>query len=107
MPGFAITANSTTVTCLHGGTAKPVAPSPRVKIMLDSAVTIASQYSVAACPFTNGSSPQPCLTATFTSASTRVTSLGQFLLLVDSQATTVPNGVGVLIAPGQTRVTAI
>jgi hypothetical protein len=107
MPGFAVTANSTTVLCMHGGTAKPVAPSPRVKIMLDSAVTIASPYSVAACPFTNGTSPQPCVTATFTTASARVSSLGQFLLLTDSQATTVPNGVGVVITPGQTRVSAI
>lgn len=106
MPGFAVTATSTTVICSHGGTAKPVVPSPRVTIMLDKAVTIASPYTVAACPFTNGTTPQPCLTATFTTASTRVTSLGQFLLLVDSRATTVPNGVPLVITPGQTRVTA-
>lgn len=106
MPGFAITATSTLVQCMHLGKATPVAKSPRVKIMLDSAVTILSPYTVAGCPFTNGTTPQPCVSATFTTSATRVTSLGQFLLLVDSQATTVPNGVGVVITPGQMRVSA-
>lgn len=105
MPGPAVTA-TTTAQCAHMGKATPVAPNPRVSILGQPVVTIASAYAIAGCPFTNGTTPQPCLTAQFTTAATRVQVAGQPLLLIDSQALTVPNGVPLLLVPTQTRVVA-
>jgi hypothetical protein len=48
----------------------------------------------------------PCVTAQWTTAATRVTSNGQPLLLLDSQATCVPTGTPLIVAGTQTRVTA-
>jgi hypothetical protein len=47
------------------------------------------------------------VTAQFVTAATRVTSNGQPLLLLDSQATCVPTGTPLLVVLTQTRVTAI
>lgn len=106
MPGTIVTA-TTSVQCAHGGKATPTAPNPRVSVSGQPVVTIASTYAVAGCPFTTpAGSPLPCVTAQFTTAATRVQAGGQPVLLIDSQATTVPNGVPVIIVPGQTRVTA-
>jgi hypothetical protein len=75
-----------------------------VTVLGQPTVLITSPYVIAGCPFTPGTNPLPCLTAQFTTAATRVMSNGQPLLLVDSQAITVPNGVPVLFIPSQTRV---
>jgi len=48
----------------------------------------------------------PCVTAQFVTAATRVTSNGQPLLLLDSQAVCVPTGTPLLITVTQTRATA-
>jgi hypothetical protein len=64
-------------------------------------------YVVAACPFAPGGVPTPCVTAQWMVAATRVTSNGQPLVLIDSQAVCVPNGTPLLITSTQTRVTAI
>jgi len=105
MPGPAVTV-TTTAQCGHMGSAKPLAPNPRVTILGQPVVTIASTYAIAGCPFANGATPQPCLTAQFTTAATRVQVAGQPLLLIDSQAMTVPNGVPLVLIPAQTRVVA-
>lgn len=105
MPGPLVTV-TTTAMCAHGGTAKPTAPNPRVTAQGQPTVTIAAPYVIAGCPFTNGTTPQPCVTAQFTTAATRVLSNGQPLLLIDSQAVTVPNGVPLILVPSQTRVIA-
>ena len=104
MPGPAVTA-TTTVNCAHMGKGTPTAPNPRVSIQGQPIVTITSTYAIAGCPFTTpAGNPLPCVTAQFTTAATRVTAGGQPVLLADSQATTIPNGVPVVIVPGQTRV---
>jgi hypothetical protein len=105
MPGPAVTA-TTTVQCAHMGRGTPTAPNSRVSILGQPVVTITSPYTIAACPFSTPAGPLPCVTAQFTTAATRVQAGGQPILLADSQATTVPNGVPVLIVPGQTRVVA-
>lgn len=106
MPGPAVTA-TTTVNCAHMGRGTPAAPNPRVSILGQPVVTITSIYAIAGCPFvTPGGTPMPCVTAQFTTAATRVQAGGQPILLADSQAVTVPNGVPVIIVPGQTRVVA-
>lgn len=106
MPGPLVTA-TTQAQCVHMGRATPTVPNPRVSVLGQPTVLITSPYVVAACPFTTpGGTPMPCVTAQFTTAATRVQSNGQPLLLVDSQAVTVPNGVPVLFIPGQTKVIA-
>jgi hypothetical protein len=71
-------------------------------------VTLAAPYVVAGCalpppPAANG----PCVTAQFVTAATRVTSNGQPLLLLDSQAICAPTGTPLIIVVTQTRVTGI
>jgi hypothetical protein len=104
MPGPLVTA-LTQAQCVHMGRATATVPNPRVTVNGQPTVAITSPYVIAGCPFTTAS-PQPCVTAQFTTAATRVQSGGQPLLLVDSQAVTVPNGVPVLFIPDQTRVIA-
>lgn len=91
--------------CPHAGQAIPVNFSARVMVMGQPITTLASQYSVAGCTFpamTSGS--PPCVTAQFVTAATRVFSDGQPVLLLDSQAITVPNGVPLIPVMSQTRV---
>jgi hypothetical protein len=107
MPGFLVHVGAT-VLCSHGGQAQPAVLNPRVTVMGQPTVTIASQYLVAGCafpppPVANG----PCVIAQFVTASTRLTSLGQPLLLLDSQAICVPTGTPLIIAVTQTRVTGM
>jgi len=64
-------------------------------------------YVIAGCafpppPVANG----PCVTAQWITAATRVTSNGQPLLLLDSQAICTPTGTPLVVAVTQTRVTA-
>ncbi len=105
MPGFLLHVGAT-VTCSHGGQAQPTAPNPRVAVMGMPTVALTSPYVVAGCAFppppaANG----PCVTAQFVTGSVRVTSMGQPLLLLSSQAICVPTGTPLLIAATQTRVT--
>lgn len=106
MPGPLVTA-ATAANCAHMGVATPTVPNPRVTVMGQPTVLVTSPYAIAGCPFlTPGGNPLPCVTAQFVTSATRVLSNGQPLLLVDSQAVTVPNGVPVLFVPGQTRAIA-
>ena len=79
---------------------------PRVLVSGQPTVTIAAPYVVAGCalptpPAANG----PCVTAQFITAATRLTSNGQPLLLLDSQAICAPTGTPLLIVATQTRAT--
>lgn len=105
MPGFLLHVGAT-VLCSHAGQAQPTVPNPRVLVSGQPTVTIASPYVVAGCalpppPAANG----PCVTAQFMTAATRITSNGQPLLLLDSQATCVPTGTPLMIVMTQTRAT--
>ncbi|HEY9435168.1 MAG TPA: hypothetical protein VI260_27245 [Blastocatellia bacterium] len=107
MPGFLLHVGAT-VLCSHAGQAQPTAPNPRVIVNGTPTVTLAAPYVVAGCalpppPAANG----PCVTAQFVTAATRVTSNGQPLLLLDSQAICAPTGTPLIIAVTQTRVTGI
>jgi hypothetical protein len=106
MPGFMLHVGAT-VMCAHGGQAQPTVPNPRVTVMGQPTVALSSPYVVAGCAFppppaANG----PCVTAQFITSSLRVTSTGQPLLLLDSQALCVPTGTPLIISVTQTRVTA-
>ncbi|GAA0984499.1 hypothetical protein GCM10009555_058340 [Acrocarpospora macrocephala] len=105
MPGYLLHVGAT-VLCAHGGQAQPGAPSPRVKVNGAPALTTVAPHTVAGCPMVTGGSPTPCATAQWTTGATRVTSEQQPLLLLDSQASCVPNGTPVTVVATQTRVTA-
>lgn len=96
-----------TVTCLHGGQAQPTAPMPRVQVAGQPVVTQPPPWTVAGCPLVpSPSTPPPCVTATWTTAATRVRVLGQPVLLADSQAVCTPTGTGLLPVTVQPRVQA-
>ena len=107
MPGFLLHIGAT-VLCSHGGQAQPTVPNPRVTVTGMPTVTFAAPYVVAGCampppPAGNG----PCVTAQWITAATRITSNGQPLLLLDSQAICAPTGTPLLIVATQTRATGM
>ena len=107
MPGFLLHVGAT-VLCAHAGQAQPTVPNPRVLVNGQPTVTIAAPWVIAGCalpppPAANG----PCVTAQFVTAATRITSNGQPLLLIDSQAVCVPTGTPLIPVVVQPRVTGM
>ncbi|MGA9998457.1 MAG: hypothetical protein WBP93_23790 [Pyrinomonadaceae bacterium] len=107
MPGFLLHVGAT-VLCAHAGQAQPTVPNPRVTVNGQPTVTIAAPWVIAGCalpppPAANG----PCVTAQFVTAATRITSNGQPLLLIDSQAVCVPTGTPLIPVVVQPRVTGM
>jgi len=105
VPGFLLHFGAT-IMCSHAGQAQPVAVNPRVSVSSQPTLTIADSCVIAGCAMPppiagNG----PCVTAQWTTAATRLTSSGQPLLLLDSQAICAPTGTPLLIVATQTRVT--
>jgi hypothetical protein len=106
MPGFIVHVGAT-VLCAHAGQAQPTVPNTRVTVGGQPSVTITGPYTVAGCtmpppPSGNG----PCVTAQWLTGSTRVTSNGQPLVVLSSQAICAPTGTPLMITVTQTRVTA-
>jgi hypothetical protein len=106
MPGFLLHVGAQ-VLCSHAGQAQPMVPNPRVMVSSQPTAQQPNPWVVAGCPFNVSGAPVPCVTAQFVTAATRVTSNGQPLLLLDSQAICAPTGTPLLIVLTQTRVTAI
>lgn len=107
MPGTLLHVGAT-VLCAHGGQAQPTVPNPRVTVSGMPTVTMAAPYVVAGCampPPTAGNGP--CVTAQWITGATRITSNGQPLLLLDSQAICAPTGTPLAIVATQTRVTGM
>lgn len=104
MPGFILHVGAT-VLCAHGGQAQPTAPNPRVTVGGQPIVTMPAPYTIAGCPFNVSGSPVPCVTASWVTAATRITSNGLPVLLLDSQAICAPNGTPLMIVATQTRAT--
>jgi hypothetical protein len=106
MPGFLLHVNAV-VTCSHAGQARPTVPNPRVTVSGQMTVTQTAPWAIVGCtlpppPAANG----PCVTAQWMTGSVRVTSMGQPLLLFDSQATCVPTGTPLIVAGAQMRASA-
>jgi hypothetical protein len=85
----------------------PTVPNPRVTVSGQPTVLLTAPYVVAGCvlpppPAANG----PCVTAQFITGTVRVTSNGQPLLVISSQAICAPTGTPLIIVATQTRVTA-
>ncbi|HEX6899523.1 MAG TPA: hypothetical protein VF789_07420 [Thermoanaerobaculia bacterium] len=107
MPGTLLHVGAT-VLCAHGGQAQPTVPNPRVTVSGMPTVTMAAPYVVAGCampPPTAGNGP--CVTAQWITGALRITSNGQPLLLLDSQAICAPTGTPLIIAATQMRVTGM
>jgi hypothetical protein len=102
MPGFVVHLGATVI-CMHGGTALPASPFPRVLVSGQPVVTQASPYTVAGCTLPSVLMP-PCVTGQFVVAATRVLAGGVPVLLQDSQAVCVASGTGLIIAATQVRV---
>jgi hypothetical protein len=105
MPGFLLHVGAT-VLCSHAGQAQPTVPNPRVTVSGQPTVTMTAPYVVAGCTLppplaANG----PCVTAQWITGATRITSNGQPLLLLDSQAICAPTGTPLMIVMTQARVT--
>jgi len=93
------------VTCSHAGMAQPTAPNPRVLVSGQPSVTQPTPYAIAGCALTPSGSP--CVTGTWTTATTRVTSNGQPLVIAAGLSTCVSNGTPMLVMSSQLRVTAM
>lgn len=107
MPGFLLHVGAQ-VLCSHLGQAQPTVPNPRVTVSGQPIVNMTSPYVIAGCLLpppiiANG----PCVTAQWITGSTRITSNGQPILLMDSQAICVPTGTPLLVLFAQTRVTGM
>jgi hypothetical protein len=79
--------------------------NPRVKVGGNATVLKNVPYKITGCGNANGNSP--CLTATWTTAATKVKSMGQPLVLMDSNSTSVPNVAALKQLSSQTRVKAV
>lgn len=107
MPGYLLHQGAI-VLCAHAGQAQPTMPNPRVKVMGQAIVTQIAPYTVSGCtnpPPSAGTGP--CITAQWLSAAVRVKSMGQPLLMQDSQAICIPTGMPLKIAATQIRVKGI
>jgi len=94
-----------TVLCMHGGTAQPTAPFPRVTVSGQPVVTLPTPHVVAGCALAATSTP-PCVSAQWVVGSTRVLAGGLPLALASGTAVCVPTGTGLLPAAFQVRVSA-
>ncbi len=97
-------------TCPHGGMLTIVAASPRVMVSGMNAAVLADQGLVAGCAFAVGPKPQPCVTARWMVAATRVLANGQPLLINPSvglcfSADQIPGGPPI-VSGSQMRVIA-
>lgn len=104
MPGYLLHLGAT-VLCMHGGSAEPSQPDPRVMVSGEPIVTQQCVYLVAGCALpppiaANG----PCVTCAWITAATRVTASGVPVLLQDSQAICVLPATGLNIIETQVRV---
>jgi hypothetical protein len=94
-----------TVLCSHGGQVQPTMPSPRVRLSGSPAVGLPAPWTVSGCPFPPNSGG-PCVTASWTVGTVRVTSMGQPLVLSTGSATCVPTGVPTNVVVTQLRARA-
>jgi hypothetical protein len=107
MPGFLVHVGAQ-VLCAHAGQATPTVTNPRVTVSGQPTVLLTTPYAVAGCTFpppTAGNGP--CVTGQWLVGTTRVTSLGQPLVVQSSQGICAPTGTPLLIVATQTRVSAM
>lgn len=105
MPGFLLHVGAT-VLCAHAGQAQSASPNTRVLVSGQPIVMQPLPFTISGCPFTTpAGNPLPCVTAQWVTGAVRITSNGMPVLLLDSQATCIPNATPLMITVTQTRVT--
>lgn len=103
MPGYLLHEGAT-VQCAHPpGLATPQESNERVKVGGQNTILLLNPYGVTGCGLTNS----PCTLGTWQSGASRVTSLGQPLVLTDSASTSIPNITPLTPMIFQQRVKAI
>ena len=100
MPGMIVHENAV-IFCKHAGQVKHTSSIPRVKVSGMPVVVQPIPHVVSGCPI-----DRKCVIANWITAATRVTAMGQFVLLKDSQAKCTASGQGVDIVSTQERVKA-
>lgn len=103
MPGFLLHQGAT-VMCVHGGTAQPSEPSPRVRVGGLPVATQGPPYVISGCPFVPPEGNGPCVSAGWSTAAVRVRISGTPVLLTDSIGICTPTGTPLIVAGSQTRV---
>ena len=102
MSGFVLHVGAT-VTCSEvTGQATPQASNPRVRVAGQNTILLGTPYFVSGCPRNS-----PCTAGTWIQGASRVKSLGQPLVLANSQSTSVPNGSPLKVFALQTRVRGV
>lgn len=105
MPGYLLDVSSA-VFCAHmPGKAQPTVPNPRVKVSGNQIVAQSTAYMIVGCALTGSPNP-PCATAQWSTGATRVQSMGQPVLLQDSQSICAPTGTPLTVMQTQVRVKA-
>src|SRR5262245_61626081 len=105
MPGPVLHLGATVI-CSHGGQAVPTSPNPRVLVSGQPISTLATLYSVAACPFVPPGGNGPCVTAQWIAGATRVLASGQPVVVMAGQSVCAPTGTPLVPTVAQTRVVA-
>jgi hypothetical protein len=105
MPGNILHLGAT-VKCAHAGTATPTVPSTRVFVGGQAISTLPGPYAIAGCTLPPNAGG-PCVTATWTIGATRVTSMGQPVVINTGLATCAPTGTPLVAMVSQTRVIAM
>lgn len=100
-----------TIRCPHGGMANVANTNTRVKVGSNYALLSTDTYTIAGCPFTVGTKPQPCVTIQWQSEARRVKVAGRPVLLQTSvghckSAEQVVQGTA-LVTGVQTRVKGV
>lgn len=104
MPGYLLHQGAI-VLCAHAGQAQPTLTNPRVKVMGQAIVTQVAPYTIAGCVNPSpATGTGPCITAQWVKAALRVKSMGQPVLMQDSQAICMPTGTPLTIVVTQPRV---
>jgi uncharacterized Zn-binding protein involved in type VI secretion len=101
-----VLSTATTLLCAHGGQARAVAVSPRVRVAGSPALVAGAPAPVTGCALLP---PQgsPCLTGQFLVGATRVRSLGLPVLLQSSASVCPPNPTPLLPTGAQARVRGV
>ncbi len=94
------------LTCSHGGSAHVTQTNSRVLVGGQPVVTLPGACVITGCPLPPAHGASGCRTGHFITASSRVTVMGQLLVLQDSLSICEPTGTPLLILAGQSRVLA-
>ena len=106
MPGFLLHLGAQ-VKCLHGGTATPASPNPRVLVSGQPTALLSMPYLIAGCALpppiaANG----PCVAGQWITGTVRLTSNGQPLAIFGGTSVCAPSGTPLLPISAQTRAVA-